>query len=114
MEGKQDKVARNFRMSRLYQITIWFIATLFLFTLLVKTVIWVTARNSKENDYKYPIHIRKYAHLYYKVGNSKYTTVLKQKLYNKVDYLLTPAFTMLFVVIAIKLARMPDIFLEKE
>jgi tellurite resistance protein TehA-like permease len=114
MANRQDKAVKDVRMMRFYLITVCFITTLILFTLLAKTVIWVTAKNSKENDYKYPIHIRKYAHLYYKVGNSKYTTVLKQKLYNKVDYLLTPAFTMSFVVIATKLIRMPDVFGEQE
>lgn len=96
------------KLNRFYRIAIWIILILISTNILVKAIIWLPALKVEKDDYPYRIFILKDAYI------ERFTTEGKQKLFNKVDYLLTPAFTILFVVIAVKLIKTPGIFEEKD
>lgn len=92
-----------------YRLAILMISVCILSNILVKAVIWLPALKEPQGEYR-EIIIRKFT----MHRKCRFTTEIKQKLFNKVDYLLTPAFTIFFVVIAVKLVKTAEIFTEKE
>ena len=91
-----------------YRISIGLVLILISANILVKVIIWPSSLKQAKDDHRYLIRIRKH------IGSTRYTTEHKQKLFNKVDYLLAPAFITLFAVIAVKLVKTPEIFKEKD
>jgi len=100
------------RLKLFYRISIWMILILLLSNAVVKTTIWFSSLPKAEQKDKI-IHA---IYLFKSTARRRYryTTELKQKVFNKVDYLLTPAFIMLFALIAVKLVKTPEIFQEQE
>ena len=96
------------KLNWFYRISIWTISLLLACNILVKAAIWFTSLEHSKEGYRSPIHIRK------QDVKARFVTKPKQKLFNKVDHLLTPAFTILFVAIAVKLVNTPRIFEEND
>ena len=92
-----------------YRISIWIILILISTNILIKAVIWSSASKTiKKDKYESRIFLRKHIYI------EKFTTKGKQGLFNKVDYLLAPAFTLLFVIITVKLIKIPGIFEKRD
>ncbi|MBL7085368.1 MAG: hypothetical protein ISS43_04605 [Candidatus Omnitrophica bacterium] len=100
----------NNKLKRFYRISIWLIAILISINVLVKAVIWFCS--SSIPVYEPEIHYRITAFQGIPQVKDKYTTERRQKLFNAVNHLLTPAFALFFVLIAVKLVKTPDIFKE--
>ncbi|MCQ9208497.1 MAG: hypothetical protein NG712_03875 [Omnitrophica bacterium] len=100
------------KLNRFYRISIWTISILIAGNILVKAVIWFSSSKESKPDYHYPMYIRK--HIGELESNRRFTTRSKQKLFNKIDYLLMPAFTIFFIVVTVKLINRPKIFEESD
>lgn len=100
------------RLKWFYRISIWLFAMLILSNILVKLIIWPFALRERKDEHQCPIMMHQKDH------DIRYTTKIKEKLFNlfnnKIDYLFTPAFIMIFAVIAVKLVKTPEIFEEKD
>lgn len=76
--------------------------------ILVKLTIWPFALTCRPEERYLPIRIVKHN------ANEKHVTKFIHYLFNRVDYLLTPAFIMLFAIIAVKLVTTPNLFEQKD
>lgn len=75
--------------------------------ILIKMNIWRSASRRLfhlPNYQQYPIALIKAIPL------RRYVTKEKEELFNKAERLLTPAFTLLFAVIAVRLIKVPELF----
>ena len=97
------------KLSWFYRISIFVILILLSINIVVKAVIWSSAKERPgRNERPYPVAIFKAAY----PPKFKYTSELRQRNFNKVDCLLTPAFTMLFALVALRLIKTPENFFE--
>ncbi|MBN2097512.1 MAG: hypothetical protein JW714_03420 [Candidatus Omnitrophica bacterium] len=93
------------KLKLFYRITVTIALLLILTHSAVKASIWFVAPQERHDEiHKYAIGIRKNA------PGERYTTESRQKLFNAVNYLLAPAFTLLFTVLAVKLIKTEGIF----
>lgn len=103
--------AMDKKIKLFYRISTWVIAIFISTNILVKAIIWFSSLEQPRPKDNIHDVVR-----FFKCPGTKYvryTTEHKYKLFNKVDYLLTPPFVILFVVLAVKLAKTPGIFEEK-
>lgn len=91
----------------LYRLLIWIAVILIGFHILVKAIVWPAALLKKKDGYCYSIQIRKH------FNHVRYTTENGQKLFNAVDYLLTPAFITIFLIVTIKLSKKAELLVER-
>lgn len=91
-----------------YRISICLISIFILSNIIVKSIVWPAAYNTIEGDHRYRIYLRRH------IPEPRFTTRIRQKLFLQVDYLLPPAFGMLFTLIALKLITTPGILEVKE
>lgn len=96
-----------------YRLATFLVITLVLTTISVKAVIWLGALSTPKEEenikLSYPIFIFKDMAR----EKAKYTSAARQKLFNSINHLLSPALIISFVMVAVKLTRAPDIFEEK-
>lgn len=100
------------KLSRFYRISIRIVLILLLINILVKAIIWSSAfkKFPTESSKQYAVIINAYPNGL----THRYTTELRKNIFNKADYLLTAAFITLFVVLTIKLIKVPEIFKEDD
>jgi len=96
------------KLNLFYRISRWAVLILLACNILVKAVIWFTSLDHHKDNYRHAIYIRQ------QPGSERFTTKSKQELFEKVDYFLAPAFTILFAVIAVKLINTPKTFETKD
>lgn len=100
------------RLKLFYRLSTVAVLLLILCYLLVKPVIWFSSLpdGKQHGEEIYPITVF-YSTNYVKYS---YTTVQKQRWFKQVDQLLTPAVILLFVNIAVRLVKIPEIFKEND
>ncbi len=100
------------KLSLFYRLAIWMIAICLSSHILVKTIIWSSASVTNLPYNKTPSLIAAFESTPW--VRYKYATKQKEKFFKATDYLLPPAFSMLFILIAVKLVKTPNVFEEKD
>ena len=97
------------RLTWFYRISLWAIAIAVLTYILVKIIIWVPALKDADGDQRFIIKV--YRHPSY--DYNRYTTEVKQKVFDAVDYLFRPAMVMLFIIIIVRLINTEKLLKEE-
>lgn len=101
------------KLTWFYRIGTWTAVLFIALNISTKTLIWSSASliESPKESTEGNIH---FINIFPSTSwvRHKYTTELKQRMFNQADYLLTPAFLLIFIMLTIKLINVQRLFEE--